>query len=182
MPFEFDHLPIKGLVLIKAKAFPDGRGFFSELYRSSLFRQAGISLECSQINHSRSSRGVLRGLHYQLKPNTQAKLIHVVAGEIFDVAVDIRKNSPTFGRWFGTHLSGEEQSSLFIPEGFAHGFCVLSSLADVIYCCSKEYSPEHERGIIWNDPTIAIAWPISDPALSKRDLGWPDLNSAEMNL
>jgi dTDP-4-dehydrorhamnose 3,5-epimerase len=182
LPFEFDHLPIQGLVLIKARAFPDGRGFFSEIFRSSLFRNAGITFECGQINHSRSSRGVLRGLHYQLNPKAQAKLIQVVAGEIFDVAVDIRKNSPTFGRWFGIRLSVEEHAALFVPEGFAHGFCVLSSSADVIYCCSKEYSPEHERGIIWNDPAIAIEWPISDPALSSRDLVWPVLKSAEMNL
>ena len=182
MPFEFDHLPIKGLVLIKATAFADGRGFFSEVFRSSLFRNAGISFECRQTNHSRSSRGVLRGLHYQLNPKAQAKLIQVVAGEIYDVAVDIRRNSPTFGHWFGVRLSAEEHSSLFIPEGFAHGYCVLSLSADVIYSCSQEYSPEHERGIIWNDPAIAIDWPISDPTISNRDIVWPTLNSAGMNL
>lgn len=182
MAFEFEPLPINGLVLIKTKEFPDDRGFFSELYRAALFRNAGISFECGQINHSHSTRDALRGLHYQSKPASQAKLIHVVAGEIFDVAVDIRKNSPTFGRWFGTHLSLEEHSALFIPEGFAHGFCVLSSSADVIYCCGKEYSPEHERGIIWNDPAVAITWPISNPILSKRDLAWPVLNNADIYL
>jgi dTDP-4-dehydrorhamnose 3,5-epimerase len=117
-----------------------------------------------------------------LSPQSQAKLVHVVSGEIFDVAVDIRKDSPTFGRWFGIRLVAEQHMALFIPEGFAHGFCVLSSSADVIYFCSKEYSPEQERGIIWNDPTIAIDWPILDPAVSKRDLVWPKLNSAEINL
>jgi dTDP-4-dehydrorhamnose 3,5-epimerase len=182
LPFEFKALPIKGLVLIKAKAFPDGRGFFAELYRSTLFHDGGIAFECRQINHSHSDRGVLRGLHYQLDPKAQAKLIQVVAGEIFDVAVDIRKNSATFGRWFGVRLSAEEHSALFIPEGFAHGYCVLSLSADVIYSCSQEYSPEHERGILWNDPAIAIDWPISDPTVSNRDLVWPTLQSAEMNL
>jgi dTDP-4-dehydrorhamnose 3,5-epimerase len=180
--FEFDRLTIPGLILIKAKVFPDQRGFFLELYRSSLFRNAGIQFESCQVNHSHSSRGVLRGLHYQLSPQSQAKLVHVVSGEIFDVAVDIRKDSPTFGRWFGIRLVAEQHMALFIPEGFAHGFCVLSSSADVIYFCSKEYSPEQERGIIWNDPTIAIDWPILDPAVSKRDLVWPNLNSAEINL
>ena len=182
MPFEFEQLPIKGLVLAKVKTFPDGRGFFAELYRSSLFRKAGLSLECCQINHSRSAQGVLRGLHYQLKPQTQAKLVQVLAGEIFDVAVDIRKGSATFGRWFGVRLSGENHAALFIPEGFAHGFCVLSPSADVIYCCSKEYAPECERGIIWNDPAIAIDWPVPDPAVSDKDAAWPTLNSAEINL
>lgn len=182
MPFEPEYLPIQGLILLKTKVFEDSRGFFSELYRTDLFGSAGIPFTCEQINHSRSSHGVLRGLHYQLPPKAQAKLVCVTEGEIFDVAVDIRKGSSTFGRWFGMRLTSTDHSMLFIPEGFAHGFTVLSPYADVIYSCSNGYAPDLERGIIWDDPGLAINWPIARPVISRRDQEWPTFDKASSSL
>lgn len=166
---------------MEAKAFKDERGFFQELFKKSDYERMGIKVRFLQDNHSRSVKGTLRGLHYQLKPRAQAKLVFAARGEIFDVVVDIRKGSPTYGRWVGETLSDENYHALFAPEGFAHGFCVMSSEADVIYKVSKEYSPDHERGITWNDQAIGIKWPIKRPTLSKRDSSLPTLAEASNN-
>ncbi len=159
---------LAGVVLLEARAFTDFRGFFSESFQDKRYQEAGIPGPFVQDNHSRSLRGVLRGLHYQLH-HPQGKLVYVARGEIFDVAVDIRVGSPTFGKWCGTTLSDENHKQLYIPSGFAHGFQALSPLADVIYKCTDYYQREDERGIIWNDVDIAIQWPISVPLVSDRD-------------
>lgn len=175
MPFIFEKLSISGLVLVTPKTFHDGRGFFFETYKYSEFAKNGITARFVQDNCSVSSKGVLRGLHYQIEPFAQAKLVQCLSGEIFDVAVDIREDSATFGKWFGVRLSGENHRMLFVPEGFAHGFVVLSDTAMIHYKCSAEYSPPHERGIIWNSATLKIEWPIEKPQLSERDLKFNDL-------
>ena len=163
---------IDGVLLIKPEVFGDSRGFFFESYTKKKYSQDGIDIEFVQDNHSKSSRGVLRGLHYQIsKP--QDKLVRVVQGEVFDVAVDIRKGSPTFGRWEGFLLSGENMQQVFVPKGLAHGFCVLSEKAEFLYKCSDYYYPEDEGGIIWNDPDLKIDWPMSDPLLSNKDKKYP---------
>lgn len=169
MPFEFKKLPLSGLIEITFKVFNDDRGFFAELYKQDDFVKAGIDKPFVQTNYSHSKKSVLRGLHYQKSPMEQGKLVRVIRGEIFDVAVDIRRDSPTFGKWEGVILSEKNNKMLYIPEGFAHGFCVLSNEADVIYECTKPFSPEHDAGIIWNDPTLKITWPIKQPLLSKKD-------------
>lgn len=178
MPFQFSRLAIPDVVLIEPQAFIDERGCFMESYKRSDFVAFGIREEFVQDNHSRSTRGVLRGLHYQRPPRSQAKLVRVVVGEIFDVAVDIRKGSPTYGKWVGEILSAENRCMLYVPPGFAHGFCVLSKVAEGLYMASEEYSPEHEAGIIWNDPEIGIHWPIERPILSKKDAALPRLREA----
>ncbi len=162
---------LQGILLVEPAVFGDMRGFFFESYNEQLFNQAiGREISFVQDNHSRSSKGVLRGLHYQLPPNAQAKLVRVVSGAIFDVAVDIRRSSPTFGKWVGVLLSAENQRQLWIPEGFAHGFLTLSESADVLYKASAYYSPADEGAVAWNDPDLAIEWPLSgDPILSKKD-------------
>lgn len=175
MPFRFQRLDIPDLILIEPVIFGDDRGFFLEFYKRSDFFQAGIKEEFVQDNHSWSIRGVLRGLHFQREPEAQGKLLRCIRGEIFDVAVDIRKDSPTFGRWVSVILSEENKKMLFIPPGFAHGFQVISDCAEVLYKTTREYSPEHEAGIIWNDTDLAIEWPIKEPILSKRDRQWPSL-------
>lgn len=177
MPFRFHRLEISDLILIEPVVFGDNRGFFFEFYKRSDFLKAGITEEFVQDNHSCSLKGVLRGLHFQKEPEAQGKLIRCIKGEIFDVAVDIRRDSPTFGRWVSVILSEENKKMLYIPPGFAHGFQVLSDMAEVIYKTTKEYSPQHEAGIIWNDPQLNINWPIKEPILSKRDMEWPSLNS-----
>ena len=146
-----------------------------ETYKASEFHQAGLTSPLVQENHSRSTRGILRGLHYQREPQAQGKLIRVVAGEIYDVAVDIRKDSPTFGRWVGLTLSAGEPRMLFVPPWCAHGFCVVSPEAEVIYKTTAEYAPDLEQGVRWDDPALAIPWPITDPVLSERDRGLPAL-------
>jgi dTDP-4-dehydrorhamnose 3,5-epimerase len=181
MPFTFSRLAIPDLILIEAKAFVDERGFFSETFQRSEFLKHGIPYSFVQDNHSRSRRGVLRGLHYQKQPAAQAKRVSVIRGEILDVVVDIRKGSPFYGLWTATVLSDQNHRSLFIPEGFAHGFLVLSEEADVVYNVTAEYSAEHERGIVWNDPTIGIAWPIRAPLLSPKDARLPALEDADNN-
>ena len=178
MPFTFTKTEIPEVVLIQPKTFPDDRGEFAEIYKKSEFASAGIAEAFVQTNYAKSKKGVLRGMHYQIAPVAQAKLVRVVSGSIFDVAVDIRKDSPTFGKWVGVTLSAKEKNMLYIPEGFAHGLCVLEDDTQVIYNCSREYSPEHERGIIWNDPSVGITWPIQDPILAERDAGYPLLASA----
>ena len=174
-------LKIPEVKLIKPKIFPDDRGFFQQTYHEKQYREAGIDAQFVQDNWSRSTKGVLRGLHYQLK-HAQDKLIHVICGEIFDVAVDIRKGSPTFGKWVGAVLSGTNHHQMFIPEGFAHGFCVLSDEVDVVYKCSDFYTPGDEYGILWNDPAIGIHWPETDFLVSEKDRQSPLLKNIPENI
>ena len=181
MPFRFSKMRISDVVLIEPKIFSDSRGFFVELFKASDFQASGVMAAFVQVNHSRSQKNVLRGLHYQLNPKAQAKLVSVIRGEIFDVAVDIRSGSPTYGQWVADILSANNRKMFFIPEGFAHGFCVLSDEAEMLYYCSKEYAPEQERNILWNDPQIAISWPIKDPLLSPKDAKGTSLATAENN-
>jgi len=181
MPFNFKKLEIPDVVVIEAKSFSDERGYFLEGFKESIFIENGIETKFVQDNISHSVKNVLRGLHYQKNPKAQAKLVIPIKGKIFDVAVDIRKGSPYFGKWVGEILSDENHKSLFVPEGFAHGFCVLSEQADVIYKVSNEYSSENERGIIWNDPTLSIDWQSDLPILTKRDLEFPLLENIDNN-
>ena len=162
------NLSIPEVKLIKPRAFPDDRGFFLQSYHEEQYRDAGIDVSFVQDNRSRSSRGVLRGLHYQLE-HAQDKLVSVVRGKVFDVAVDIRKGSPTFGKWVGEILSDENHHQLFVPKGFAHGFLVLSDEVDLFYKCSDFYAPGDEHGILWSDPAVGIEWPSIDPLLSDKD-------------
>ena len=161
---------IPDVLIIEPKIFGDERGFFFESFSLRLFREkTGLNPTFVQDNHSRSSRNVLRGLHYQIK-QPQGKLVRVIAGEVFDVAVDLRKSSPTFGKWTGTTLSAENKRELWIPEGFAHGFLVLSESADFVYKTTDYYAPEHERSLIWNDLDVGIEWPLNgDPILAAKD-------------
>jgi len=172
-------LEIPDVILVDAQAFSDERGFFMESFKESIFNVNGINTRFVQDNYSHSLRGVLRGLHYQKDPKAQAKLVIVTSGEIFDVAVDMRKGSSTYGKWIGEILSDKNHRLLYIPEGFAHGFCVLSDRADVLYKVNSEYSPEHERGILWNDPDISIKWPTDKPVMIKKDLELPVLKNAD---
>lgn len=175
MPFEFKRMEIPDVILVKPKVFTDERGFFMETYRKDLFEKAGITTEFVQDNHSRSKYGVLRGLHFQKDPYAQAKLVRCVKGVIFDVAVDLRRNSPTFGKYVSAILSEHNKLMLYIPRGFAHGFLVLSDYAEVIYKVDNIYAPKHEGGLIWNDPDVGIKWPIGEPILSEKDRSWPTL-------
>ena len=175
MPFEFRRLEIPDVVLIKPKVFGDDRGFFMETYKKSDFERAGIKGEFVQDNHSKSRYGVLRGLHYQKEPYTQAKIVRCIKGVIYDVAVDLRKNSPTFGKYIGVILSEYNKYMLYVPRGFAHGFLVLSGEAEVVYKVDNEYAPDYEGGLIWKDPDVNIPWPIEDPILSEKDQKWPTL-------
>ncbi|MEM3845503.1 MAG: dTDP-4-dehydrorhamnose 3,5-epimerase [Candidatus Parvarchaeota archaeon] len=170
---EFESLEIEGLVLIKPKVYYDNRGFFMETYSKKEFEEHGIKTEFVQDNHSWSIKNTLRGLHFQKEPYSQAKLIRCISGEILDVAVDIRKNKKTFGKHVKINLSAENKYMLFIPEGFAHGFLVLSDYAEIIYKVSKFYNKEYESGIIWNDPELAIEWPVKNPILSENDRSRP---------
>jgi len=174
-------MQISGPVLIKPKVFGDERGFFLEIYKHSDFVGANITEHFVQDNYSRSSRGVLRGLHFQKNPRAQGKLVRCVKGSIFDVAVDIRKGSPNYGRWVGEELSEINNVMLFVPAGFAHGFLTLSESAEVLYKCTAEYSPEEDRGIIWNDPDVGIAWGVDAPVLSGKDRIHPPLREADNN-
>ncbi len=182
MPFEFVPLQIPGLILVKPQVLGDNRGFFFELYKHSEFIRAGIREHLVQDNYSRSSKGVLRGLHYQKIPKAQGKLVTCMKGSIYDVAVDIRRGSPQFGKWVGVELSEENRQIVYIPPaGFAHGFQVVSEAAEVLYKCTEEYSPGDDRGIIWNDPDINIAWPLQLPILSGKDKVHPRLRDADIN-
>jgi dTDP-4-dehydrorhamnose 3,5-epimerase len=181
MPFRFQPLAIPEVILVEPEKNGDARGFFMETYQYEIFADNGITPRFLQDNHSRSTKGVLRGLHYQKDPFAQGKLVKVVIGEIFDVAVDIRRGSPTFGQWVGERLSAENGRLLYVPPGFAHGFCVLSKTADLIYKTTDYYRPESEKGIIWNDPQIGVEWPVSDPLLSARDQKLPILEQADFN-
>ncbi len=171
---------IPDILIIEPKVFGDERGFFFESYNDLSWREAtGLETRFVQDNHSRSRKGVLRGLHYQLR-QAQGKLIRVVAGEIFDVAVDLRQSSPTFGKWTGTILSAENKRQFWVPEGFAHGFLVLSDTAEVLYKATDFYSPEHERSLRWNDPDIGIDWPLEgEPTLSPKDAAAPAFRGAD---
>ncbi len=180
MPFEIEELNLKGLYLIKTKSFEDERGYFIESYKESEFFEKGIKVRFKQDNISFSRRNVLRGLHFQKKPKAQAKLVRCVKGKIIDVAVDLRKNSETFKKWVSVILSDENKNMLFIPEGFAHGFYVLSDFAVVLYKVSEEYSKEHDAGIRWDDPDININWPVKDPILSEKDKNLPFLKEIEI--
>ncbi|HZV46830.1 MAG TPA: dTDP-4-dehydrorhamnose 3,5-epimerase [Thermodesulfovibrionales bacterium] len=181
MPFIFQRLDIPEIILIEPRRFEDTRGFFMETYKYSDFLRNGIQEHFVQDNYSRSVRDVLRGLHYQRNPHAQGKLIQCIKGKIFDVAVDIRKGSPTFMQWISSELSEENNRMFYVPPGFAHGFIVVSDIADVIYKCTKEYSPEDDRGIIWNDPDIQIRWPIQEPVLSEKDSRHALLRDADNN-
>jgi dTDP-4-dehydrorhamnose 3,5-epimerase len=172
---KIEDTPLDGVKLIEPNAFGDDRGLFMELYHAGRYGDLGVAFV--QDNFSRSTRGILRGLHFQ-EPNGQAKLVQVLRGEVFDVAVDVRRGSPQFGRWWGATLSGQNRKQLFIPAGFAHGFCVVSDEADFFYKCSALYAPEHDRGIAWNDPDIGITWPIDTPRLSGKDQAAPRLRDA----
>ena len=168
---------IPDVILIEPKVFPDGRGFFFESYRKDLFEKNGIHTDFVQDNHSRSAKGVLRGLHYQVAPKEQAKLVCATRGAAFDVVVDIRKGSKTFGQWVGNVLSEEKKNLLYIPAGFAHGFLALEDGTELSYKVSDVYSPLHERGILWNDPGIGIVWPEcgAPVLLSEKDKKYPVL-------
>jgi dTDP-4-dehydrorhamnose 3,5-epimerase len=174
---KFIETPLPGVLLIEPDVFTDDRGFFMETYHLERFREAGIAAPFVQDNHSRSARGVLRGLHYQ-EPNPQGKLVRCTRGALFDVAVDIRTGSPTFGRWYGTELSDSNRRQLWIPPGFAHGFCALEDDSDLVYKCTAFYDAASDRVIRWNDPAIAIAWPVTTPLLSAKDAGAPRLQDA----
>jgi dTDP-4-dehydrorhamnose 3,5-epimerase len=175
---EFIKTGIDGLTLIKPVVHTDHRGFFLESYSAPLFAAAGIDAVFVQDNHSKSvAGGVLRGLHFQTEPFAQAKLIRVVRGAVFDVAVDLRPASPTFGKWQGFELSESNFQMLFIPRGFAHGFCTLEEGTEFVYKVDNPYSREHDGGIIWNDPDIAVEWPVSDPVLSGKDSALPTFAS-----
>jgi dTDP-4-dehydrorhamnose 3,5-epimerase len=166
---------LPGVILFEPGKYEDNRGFFMELYKNKSYANSGLEANFVQDNYSHSRKNVIRGLHYQLN-NPQGKLVFVLNGEIFDVCVDIRLNSPHFGKWIGLNLSSDNRRQLFIPEGFAHGFCVLSETADVIYKCTDYYAPEDEYGINWSDPNISIDWPISDPVISQKDRSYKYLN------
>lgn len=171
--------PIEGLYIIEPTVFGDNRGFFMESWNKKEFSEIGLDIDFVQDNHSRSKKGVLRGLHFQVK-YPQGKLVRVVKGIVFDVAVDLRKNSPTFGKWYGVILSEENKKMFYIPEGFAHGFLVLSDEADFLYKTTEYYYPEYDAGVIWNDPDINIKWPfeeygIKEPILSEKDKKLPQL-------
>lgn len=181
MPFEFQKQEIPEIMLVTPKVFGDERGFFMETYKKSEFIENGITEDFVQDNHSSSTKNVIRGLHYQLNPNAQGKLVRCTKGEIFDIGVDLRKNSPTFGKWCGVKLTGENKKMLYIPAGFAHGFVTLSDIAEVLYKATEEYSANNDRSIRWNDETINIDWNIDNPIISEKDKKAPFLKDAEIN-
>ena len=165
---------IPDVLIIEPEVFEDTRGFFIETYHQKRYEQFNIDCIFVQDNFSHSVHGILRGLHYQLK-HPQAKLVQAIHGAIFDVAVDIRQGSPTFGKWVGAHISDKNRRQIFVPKGFAHGFCVLSKTADILYKCTDFYAPDDEEGILWSDPGIDIDWPVTDPLLSDKDSKYPCL-------
>ncbi|MDF1795393.1 MAG: dTDP-4-dehydrorhamnose 3,5-epimerase [Coxiellaceae bacterium] len=182
MPFTFTPLAIPEVVLIEPRVFPDDRGFFMETYKRSDFEAHGIVGDFQQDNHSCSNKGVLRGLHYQHEPMEQGKIVRVTAGAVFDVAVDIRRGSPTFGQWVSEILTAENNKALWVPPGFAHGVLVLEDNTHLLYRSTNEYSPAHESNILWNDPAIGIEWPLSgeEVSLSGKDSEAPLLSEAEI--
>ncbi|MBN2157857.1 MAG: dTDP-4-dehydrorhamnose 3,5-epimerase [Spirochaetes bacterium] len=180
MPFAFKRMAIHDVILIEPKVFRDDRGFFVETYKTSDFVSNGIGEAFVQDNHSFSKKFVIRGLHYQLAPAAQGKLVSVVEGRALDVAVDIRRGSQTFGKWVSTELSDENHIMVFIPAGFAHGFLALTDTVHLVYKCTAEYNPGLDRGIRWDDPDISVDWGISDPVVSDKDRGLPFLKNAEV--
>ncbi len=180
MPFMFTPLDIPGLVLVVPRQFPDDRGSFFETYKTSDFEDHGITGAFVQDNHSISKGGVLRGLHYQIPPAAQGKLVRVTRGRAWDVAVDIRKKSPDFLKWTSVELNDENRHMLYIPPGFAHGFIALTDNVHLLYKCTAEYSSAHERGIRWDDPQIDISWPVEVPLISERDDELPLLKDAQL--
>lgn len=180
MSFKFMPLTLPEVILVEPRSFSDERGFFLETYRLSEFTEAGFP-PFVQTNHSHSAQNVLRGLHFQKQPAAQGKLVTAICGEIFDVAVDIRLGSPTYGQWVGEVLSAQNHRLLYIPPGFAHGFCVLSEVADVVYQVTVEYVHALDRGFLWNDPAVAVNWPIAQPLLSAKDARQPLLLNADNN-
>ncbi|NOK35143.1 dTDP-4-dehydrorhamnose 3,5-epimerase [Corallococcus exercitus] len=170
---------LPGVLLLEPRVFGDSRGFFVETFHAQRYQDAGIPGAFVQDNLSRSVRGTLRGLHFQ-EPNGQGKLVQVLAGAVWDVVVDVRKGSPTFGRWMGAELSSGNKWQLWIPPGFAHGFCVLSDSADFFYKCTALYAPESERSVAWDDPDLAIPWPVKEPLLSVKDQRAPRLKDAQV--
>jgi dTDP-4-dehydrorhamnose 3,5-epimerase len=181
MPFQFKKLSIPEVILITPEVYEDDRGFFIETYKKSEFEKNGINIDFVQDNYVKSEKGVLRGLHYQLNPKAQGKLVRVTKGKVLDVVVDIRKNSPTYGKYVAVELSASNKQMLWIPPGFAHGYLVLEDDTEFQYKVTSEYSPEHDRGIIWDDPSIRIKWPIDNPILSDKDSKLPLLKDAENN-
>ena len=178
---QISQTPLAGLLLIEPKVFRDPRGAFMETFHQARYREVGLSAPFVQDNFSWSQANVLRGLHYQLT-RPQGKLVMVVEGRVFDVAVDIRKGSPTFGQWHGVELSADNGWQLYIPPGFAHGFCVLSEQAGFLYKCTDYYAPSDERGIRWNDPGLAIAWPTVNPLVSPKDVAYKTLAEVDSDL
>lgn len=171
---------LDGVYLFEPHVFRDGRGFFMESYNERVMEELGFSFHFVQDNHSLSvAAGTIRGLHYQEEPMAQTKLVRVTRGAIYDVAVDLRKDSPTFGKWVGVILSTENYRQILIPKGFAHGFCTLVRNTEVLYKVDQFYSPEHDKGIRWNDPEIGIDWPVSEPILSEKDMKHPFLHEVE---
>ena len=175
MPFSFFPGEIPGLIIIEPRVFPDERGFFLETFKESDFTPAGISGPFVQDNHSRSSRGVLRGLHFQKEPHAQGKLVRVSHGAAWDVAVDLRKNSPAYGKWTALELSEDNRRMVYIPPGFAHGFLALEDDTELQYKCTAEYNGYADAGVRWDDPDIAIGWPLTDVIVSEKDMGLPYL-------
>ena len=165
---------LSGVLILEPQVFDDDRGYFMEIYQHNKYEDIGIPTYFRQDNLSFSRRGTLRGLHFQ-HPHGQAKLVQVLEGSVFDVVVDIRRDSPSFGKWFGVYLSDENKRQLFIPQGFAHGFCVVSETALFLYKCSELYAPECEGGVLWADPDMGIEWPMTDPILSEKDAVYPCL-------
>jgi dTDP-4-dehydrorhamnose 3,5-epimerase len=172
---------ISDVLIIEPEVFGDHRGFFMEIFRESMFDKVAPNVRFVQENHSRSVKGTMRGMHYQLNPMAQGKFVRVSQGSVYDVAVDLRLHSPTYKQWVGIELNEDNKKMLYIPEGFAHGFYVLSETSEFIYKCTNYYSPEHERAIMWDDPEIDIQWPEGDKILSDRDKHHPSFLLAEMN-
>lgn len=179
MPFQVTSLDIKDVLYIETQVFHDPRGSFHEVFKTSVLKSHGVHENFVQGNYSRSQKNIVRGLHYQLAPHAQGKLVTVIQGEIYDVAVDIRTGSPTYGEWVGRVLTAERRDALYIPPGFAHGYCSLTDQTDILYLNTAEYEPGAERGILWNDPALAISWPVTKPLLSDKDKLWPVLAAAE---
>ena len=171
---KFNQTSLPGVVIVEPEVLSDDRGLFMESFNARDFEEAGLPTVFAQDNHSRSIRGVLRGLHYQY-PTWQGKLARILVGEVFDVAVDIRRSSLNFGQWFGIELTADNHKQLYIPPGFAHGFCVLSSVAEMAYKCTELYEPVEDAGVLWNDPDVGIDWPIQNPILSPKDAAAPRL-------
>jgi dTDP-4-dehydrorhamnose 3,5-epimerase len=181
MAFVIEKLSLPELLHVTSDVYPDGRGFFVEMFRENIFSDYGVRGPWVQFNRSYSKQNVIRGMHYQRLPKAQGKLVMPMQGEIFDVAVDMRQNKPTFGLWAGIKLEAKKAEMLYIPPGFAHGFCTLSQEAEVLYLCSDYYVPEQEGGVVWNDSKIGIEWPIENPIVSARDAALPTLEKADNN-